>query len=226
MANKMKRGFRKREESEFQQRIVDLARVTRVMAGGKRMRFRACVAIGDRKGRCGVGLAKGADVTIAINKAVNRAKKNLVTIPFVNDTIPHNLYIKHGASRLLLKRAASGSGIKAGGAIRTVLELAGVPNISAKILGTNNKINNVQALIEAVRRFKVSAEDVKNMKPAVEKKEAKTDKKVAPVAKKTASAVKKDEKKAAPKTKKAEAKTVSTGAKAKAETAKKAESKK
>lgn len=183
MRKNTNQGYRRKEESEFQQRIVDLARVTRVMAGGKRMRFRACVAIGDKKGRCGVGIAKGADVTISINKAVNKAKKNLVTIPFVNDTIPHEIFIKHGASRLLLKPVPSGTGIKAGGAIRTVLELAGVPNISAKILGTNNKINNVQALIEAITRFKISAEDAKKLssakkpektvkKPIVEKKTA------------------------------------------------------
>src|SRR3989339_101970 len=101
--NKKKRSFKdKQEKPEFEQKIVDIARVTRVMAGGKRMSFRACVAIGDRNGRVAIGLAKGADVTIAVNKAVNRAKKEWVEVPMVNDTIPHDVYQKHGAAKILL----------------------------------------------------------------------------------------------------------------------------
>jgi small subunit ribosomal protein S5 len=170
MEKKSRHTRRPAADKEFQQRVIDLARVTRVMAGGKRMRFRACVAIGDKKGRCAIGLAKGADVTIAINKAVARAKKKLINVPIINETIPHRLYIKEGAARLLLKPAPVGTGIKAGGAIRIVLELAGVPNVSAKILGTNNKINNVQALIKALTSFKSAPKKVE-----ADKKETKSD---------------------------------------------------
>jgi small subunit ribosomal protein S5 len=141
-------------EKEMDQKVIDLARVTRVMAGGKRMRFRACVAIGDKRGRCGVGLAKGADVTIAINKAVTRAKKTLIHVPIVRGTIPHQVFIKDGSARILLKPAPEGTGIKVGGAIRMIFELAGVPNVSGKIMGTNNKINNVQAVLKALASFK------------------------------------------------------------------------
>jgi small subunit ribosomal protein S5 len=155
MAKEFKRKKFKREAPEFDQKIIDLARVTRVMAGGKRMRFRACVAIGDKKGRVGIGLAKGADVAISVNKAVTKAKKELIEIPIVNETIPHEMRIKLKAAKLLLKPAPRGTGVKAGGAIRVVLELGGVPNVVAKILGTNNKVNNVKALMEALKSFKV-----------------------------------------------------------------------
>ena len=144
-------------EQEFDQRIIDLARVTRVMAGGKRMRFRACVAIGDKKGRVGIGLAKGADVTLAVNKAVNKAKKQMVAVPIKNETIPHALTYKFKAARIFMKPAPKGTGIKAGGAVRVIFELAGVPNVVAKILGTNNKISNVQALLQAFECFKASS---------------------------------------------------------------------
>ena len=143
-----------REPQEFEQKIIDLARVTRVMAGGKRMRFRACVAIGNKKGKVGIGLAKGADVAIAVTKAVTKAKKNMIQVPLINESIPHEVRIRSNAAKLLLKPAPKGTGIKAGGAVRVVLELAGVPNIVGKIMGTNNKVNNVKALILALSSFK------------------------------------------------------------------------
>ena len=145
---------RPREEREFDQRIIDLARVTRVMAGGKRMRFRACVAIGDKKGKVGVGIAKGADVTVAINKAVNKAKKNMIVVPIVNETIPHMVLSKEGSAKVLIKPAPRGTGIKAGGAVRLIFELAGVPNVSAKIVGGGCKVNNVAAVLKAFGDFK------------------------------------------------------------------------
>ena len=155
---KKSRSFSKkrpeREDKEFDQVIVDIARVTRVMAGGKRMRFRACVAIGDRKGRVGYAVAKGADVSLAVNKAVNKAKKNLIQVPIVNQTIPHEIKIKKGAAKILLKPAKQGTGIIAGGAVRIILDLAGVKNIVSKILGTNNKISNVGATMEALKGLK------------------------------------------------------------------------
>jgi small subunit ribosomal protein S5 len=144
----------KRDETglaeDFEQRIIDIARVTRVMAGGKRMRFRACVAIGNKKGSLGIGLAKGADVTLAVTKAVNQAKKSLINVPIVNDTIPHEIYHKKGAAKILLKPAKKGRGVIAGGAVRAMLELSGIKNITGKILGTNNKVNNVKCAIEAL----------------------------------------------------------------------------
>lgn len=143
-----------REVPEFDQTIIDLARVTRVMAGGKRMRFRACVAIGKKNGEFGVGMAKGKDVTLAVNKAVNKAKKNMIKIPIVNKTIPHAIYVKYKAARILLKPAPVGTGVKAGGALRAVLELAGVPNVVGKIIGSNNKITNIHALKIALTSFK------------------------------------------------------------------------
>lgn len=138
------------QEREFDQRILDLARVTRVTKGGKRMRFRACVIIGDGKGRVAQGVAKGLDVATAVNKAVTQAKKNFITVPIINETLPHAELVKFGAAQVLLKPAPKGTGIKAGGAVRTVLELAGVPNATAKMLGGKNKLNNAKATILAL----------------------------------------------------------------------------
>ncbi|MEA3463548.1 MAG: 30S ribosomal protein S5 [Patescibacteria group bacterium] len=131
--------------------MIDIARVTRVMAGGKRMRFRVCIAIGDKKGRVAIGLAKGKDVAIAVAKSVNKAKKNFITVPIVNNTIPHEVYQKLGAAKVLFKPARKGRGIIAGGAVRIVLELAGIKNVTSKILGTSNKVNNVKCTIEALK---------------------------------------------------------------------------
>ncbi|MCG2698671.1 30S ribosomal protein S5 [Candidatus Parcubacteria bacterium] len=148
------KGKAGRDQDDFDQRIVDIARVTRVMAGGKRMRFRACVAIGDKKGKVAIGLAKGADVTIAVTKAVNEAKKKFIKAPIVDDTIPHEIFQKFGAAKILFKPARKGRGIIAGGAVRIVLELSGIKNITSKILGTNNKVSNAKCTIEALRNLK------------------------------------------------------------------------
>jgi len=153
-----KKEFIKKEE-EFEQRIVDIARVTRVMAGGKRMKFRVCLAIGDKKGRVGLGLAKGSDVTLGINKALNRAKKNLVKVPIVNETIPHQVYLKLKAAKIILKPAKIGSGVKAGGPVRVMCELAGIGNVTGKILGTNNKISIAKAVLKALSSFKPGKKD-------------------------------------------------------------------
>lgn len=141
---------RQTEDSEFDQEIIAIDRVTRVMAGGKRMRFRACVALGDRKGRVGVGLAKGIDVTGAVNKAATQARKHMHPVPIIDETIPYPVITKYRAARLLLKPAPKGTGVKAGGAVRTILELAGVGNVVSKILGSSSKINNVMATLEAI----------------------------------------------------------------------------
>jgi len=142
---------------EFEQKIIDLARVTRVMAGGKRMRFRACVVIGNKRGQIGFAIAKGADVTLAVNKAVTKAKKELITIITKKDTIPHEVRVKYKAAQILLKPAPVGTGIKAGGAVREVLAISGIPNIVAKILGSNNKINNVKATFVALQKLKTTS---------------------------------------------------------------------
>lgn len=147
-------GGDRQSQDEFDQKIIDIARVTRVMAGGKRMRFRACVAIGDRKGRVAIGLAKGLDVTIAVNKAVNQAKKNLITVPMVNKTIPHEIRQKSDAALILLKPAKQGRGIIAGSVVRIILELAGIHNITSKMLGSHNKINNAKCVIKALQNLK------------------------------------------------------------------------
>jgi small subunit ribosomal protein S5 len=159
MNNKDNRKFRRpggpREEREFDQKILDLARVTRVTKGGKHMRFRACIILGDKKGRVGYGVAKGADVAIAVNKAATKAKKTIVKIPLVNETIAHEIWEKFGAARVMIKPAPKGTGIKAGGAMRVIFELAGVPNVIGKILGSNNKINNTKATISALKKLTV-----------------------------------------------------------------------
>jgi len=149
------RGRRpERAPREFEQKILDLARVTRVTAGGKRMSFRCALVIGDKKGRVGFGVAKGADVQIAIEKAYKQAKKNVITVPLVNETIPHVVRVKFGAAQVMLKPAPAGTGLKAGGAMRMVLEFAGVPNAVSKILNSSNKINIAKATLEAIQQLR------------------------------------------------------------------------
>ncbi len=155
----MAKNFRKKEahreeKSEFEQKLVDLARVTRVVAGGKRMRFRACLVIGDKKGNIGFGIKKGADVSIAMNKSLEAARKNLIKINTDLETIPHELRVKFKAARILLRPAPKGRGIIAGGAVRIVLEMSGIKNIMAKTYGSKNKINNVIATFQALSKLK------------------------------------------------------------------------
>jgi small subunit ribosomal protein S5 len=152
-------------EADYEEKNLEIARVTRVTKGGKRMRFRALTVIGNRKGRVGFGLAKGVDVAASTGKAVTQARKSLLTVPLVNDTIPHAVTAKFGAAVVLLKPAPKGAGIKAGGAVRSVLELAGVPNVVSKIMGSNNKINNVKATFAALKKLRIKA------KPEVAKDE-------------------------------------------------------
>lgn len=144
-------------KSEFKEKVLDLRRVTRVVAGGKRFRFRVTVAIGDEKGRVGVGIAKGLDVQSAIAKAKSNAKKEMITVTLKDGrTIPYEVSAKYSAAKVLLKPAAAGRGLKAGGAVRFVLSLAGVKDASAKCLGrTPNKLTNALAAIEALKKFKV-----------------------------------------------------------------------
>jgi small subunit ribosomal protein S5 len=143
-----------REKREFDQKVVEVKRVTRVVAGGKRMRFRALVVIGDHKGKVGMGLKKGMDVAESVNKAVAQAKKNMVTLPLVNETIPHQVKIKYKSSQLLMIPAKPGTGVIAGGAVRSVMDLAGVKNIISKMIGSSNKVNNVKAVFKAFESMK------------------------------------------------------------------------
>lgn len=149
-----RRGRMQRPPREFEQKILDLARVTRVTAGGKRMSFRCALVIGDKKGRVGLGVAKGSDVQIAIEKAYKQAKKNVVTVKLVNETIPHKIWVKFGSALVLLKPAPKGTGLKSGGAMRMILEFAGIPNAVSKIVNSNNKINIAKATLEALKQLR------------------------------------------------------------------------
>lgn len=143
-----------KEKSEYEHKLVDLARVARTVAGGKRFRFRAAVVLGNKNGKIGFGVAKGNDVADAVSKATRRAQKNLVSIPIIEGTISYEIEVKKGAARVFLKPAKRGTGIIAGGAVRDVLELSGVKNILSKIKGSQNKINNVLATIRALSQLK------------------------------------------------------------------------
>lgn len=144
-------------EADYTEKNLEVARVTRVTKGGKRMRFRVLSVIGNQKGRVGFGLAKGVDVAGATAKSTAQARKSLITVPLVNDTIPHMVTAKFRAAVVLLKPAPKGTGVKAGGAIRPVLELAGVPNVISKMLGSSNKSNNVKATMMALKQLRVQA---------------------------------------------------------------------
>lgn len=144
-----------RERSEYDQKLLDVRRVARVVAGGRRFSFRVTVVIGNRRGKIAVAVAKGADVATAIEKAVSRAKKHLITIPITPaGSIGHEVRAKYGAARVLLWPRPAGSGIVAGGAVRAVVELAGIGSISSKILSrTPNKLTNAMATLEALRQL-------------------------------------------------------------------------
>lgn len=144
----------RREKPEFEQKLLDLARVTRVVKGGRRFRFRATLVIGDRKGRVGVGVSKGSDVSDAIGKAYNDAKKSMITVELSDNTIPHDISMKLGSAKVLLKPASEGRGVIAGGAVRAVVDLAGIRDIVSKSLGTSNKLNVARATIEALKALK------------------------------------------------------------------------
>jgi small subunit ribosomal protein S5 len=148
-----KRRGPEKPKDDFDQKVLDLARVTRVMAGGKRMKFRATMVIGDKKGKVGVGVAKGADVAAAIQKSVAKARKNIIEVPIIEGTVPHEIRINDHSAKIMIRPARKGSGIKAGGVMRVVLEIAGIKDVVAKILGTNNKINNAKATIKALNSF-------------------------------------------------------------------------
>ena len=149
-----RRDSRDGNKSEFETKVVEIKRVTRVVAGGKRMRFRALVVSGDKKGRVGIGLKKGADVAEAVSKAGAQARKLMARVPIKDGTIPYALKYKYKAAMVFLKPARPGSGITAGAPVRAVLTLAGIKNISSKMLGASNKVSNVRATFEALKSLK------------------------------------------------------------------------
>jgi len=151
--SKKKRGKRKQRDVGIDKQIVAIRRVSRSYKGGRRMRLSVMVVVGDGKGRVGAGLASGADVKLAEEKAYNKAKKNMVSVSLKGNTIPHEITYKKGAAKVFMKPAAPGTGVIAGGAMRPVLELVGVKDILTKVIGTSNKISNVYATIEALQNL-------------------------------------------------------------------------
>lgn len=150
-----KRGPRKDQEpKEFDETVIQLDRVTRVVKGGRRLRFRATVAIGNHKGKVGIGIGKSSEVVGAIKKAVSRAKRDMIEVPIFHDTIPHRIQVKYKASKVLLIPAGAGTGIIAGGAARKVIELSGIKNILSKTIGSSNRLNNSKAAFEALKALR------------------------------------------------------------------------
>ena len=139
------------EPKQFEEVVVNIDRVSRVVKGGRRFRFKALVVVGDRKAKVGVGVAKGQDVQTAIAKATDVAKKNLVIIPLEGDTIPHDVEIKVAGAHVLLKPAAPGTGIIAGGVVRSIIGVTGIRNMLSKSLGSTNKVNIAYATVDALK---------------------------------------------------------------------------
>lgn len=165
------------EPKEFEEIVINIDRVARVVKGGRRFRFKALVVVGNKKDKVGVGVAKGADVQTAVAKATDVAKKHLITIPLQGDTIPHDAEVKFTGARVLIKPAAPGTGIIAGGVVRQVIGVTGIRNMLSKSLGSTNKVNIAYATIEALRslvpRDQWLNAEKKAPKKAAAKKEAK-----------------------------------------------------
>jgi len=143
-----------RRDKEFDEKVVKISRLSKKTKGGNRISFSALVVLGDKKSRVGVGLGKAPDVLSAIKKGVRLAKKNLINVSIYKGTIAHEILIKRGAAKILLKPAPEGKGLIAGGPVRSVVEAAGIKNIVSKILGTRNKASNVYATIEALKQLR------------------------------------------------------------------------
>ena len=153
---------------DLKERVVNIGRVTKVVKGGRNFRFSALVVVGDENGHVGAGMGKAAEIPDAIRKGIEDAKENLIKVPLVNTTIPHEVIGEYGAGKVLVKPAGEGTGVIAGGPVRAVLELAGVRDIRTKSLGSNNPINMVQATIEGLSRLKTVEEVAKLRNKTVE----------------------------------------------------------
>jgi small subunit ribosomal protein S5 len=159
MASKKKNPKNKEQDSNWEERVVQVRRVTKVVKGGKKLSFRAILVVGDEKGQVGVGIGKASDVIGAVKKAVTDAKKHIITIPLTKfDSIPHPINGWSGAAKIIMRPSAQGSGVIAGGSIRTVLELAGVKNILAKQLGSSNPLNNARATLDGLSKLRTFQE--------------------------------------------------------------------
>lgn len=155
-------GFRRGDfggadrKSEYEQKVLDIARVTRVTKGGKRFSFRTTIAIGDGKGKIGLGMAKGKDVAQSIQKAFNKAKKSMLTVPLIDGTIPYHVEAKFNSAEVILK--PSKRGVKAGGPVRVLAKLAGITSLTGKLISrTNNKINIAKATLEALKKLRANS---------------------------------------------------------------------
>jgi small subunit ribosomal protein S5 len=169
MANRRKSNRSREKETNWQERVVQIRRVSKVVKGGKKLSFRAIVVVGNERGQVGVGVGKASDVIGAVRKGVADGKKQLVDVPLTKaNSIPHPIQGTGGAAKVLLRPAAPGTGVIAGGAVRTVLELAGVRNILAKQLGSNNPLNNARAAVNALDTLRTFAEVAEERGVAVE----------------------------------------------------------
>jgi small subunit ribosomal protein S5 len=161
------------EQKQFEELVINIDRVARVVKGGRRFRFKALVVVGDRKTRVGVGVAKGADVQTAIAKASDVAKKSFITIPVINETIPHDAEVKVSGAQVLIKPAAPGTGIIAGGVVRSIIGVTGIRNMLSKSLGSTNKVNIAYATIDALKSLVPKDEWLNAPKKKTVKKEVK-----------------------------------------------------
>jgi len=165
-----RRGDKPQEPKQFEEQTIAIDRVARVVKGGRRFRFKALVVVGDRKNKVGVGVAKGQDVQLAVTKATDVAKKNMITFPMTKTTIPHEIEIKVSGARVLLKPAAPGTGIIAGGVVRQIMGTTGITDLLSKSLGSANKVNIAYATIKALESLVPKSEWVgAKKKPAAEK---------------------------------------------------------
>lgn len=141
----------RRQQKKYEEEVISIDRVSRMTSGGRRMRFRGSICIGDKKGKIGIGVAKSDDISKAIDKAKKQAEKDMFEVKIINGTIPHEIEVKYSGAHILLKPAAQGTGIIAGGVVRKALELAGVENVLSKSFGSQNKLNNLRATVKALK---------------------------------------------------------------------------
>lgn len=184
-------NVRDAEPKQFEEVVINIDRVSRVVKGGRRFRFKALVVVGDRKTKVGIGVSKGGDVQSAIAKATDVAKKNMIIVPVVNATVPHDMEVKFSGARVMIKPAAPGTGIIAGGVIRQIIGVTGITNLLSKSLGSTNKVNIAYATIKALDGL-VPREQWLNVKPVAKK--AEKAEKTEEVAADTEKATKKEEK--------------------------------